>query len=202
VALLVVQTLLVAKQRTDLHRRLGVLGALWACAVIVSGTAVQFRSLSPTSRVEWEAMEGLWQSFAWLAADNTGSFMIFGGLIAAGVLLRRRPQAHKRFMLLATFALMNAPLARIYDEFGWPIDVGPFGFFATNSVINEFMMQVAPLGFLNLVVLPFFAALVVYDLVLHRRIHSATLGGGLVLFLFQPLFVQLLALATPGVAGS
>ena len=38
---------------------------------------------------------------------------------------------------------------------------------------------------MNVILLPFFVALVVYDLVTTKRVHPATIAGGLVLFFFQ-----------------
>jgi hypothetical protein len=43
--LLLVQTVLVARRRTDLHRRLGLVGAVLAGAMVVVGTAIAIVSL-------------------------------------------------------------------------------------------------------------------------------------------------------------
>jgi len=36
-------------------------------------------------------------------------------------------------MSLATIAVMDAPIARMLDDFGWPLVVGPFRFEAPNG---------------------------------------------------------------------
>jgi hypothetical protein len=88
-------------------------------------------------------------------------------------------------MLLACLTLMNAPLARALDDLGTPIVLGPFGFTSPNSPLTKYGPLFIPQGFMNLVLLPFFVALVVYDLVTTKRVHPATIAGGFVLFFFQ-----------------
>jgi len=194
IALFVVQSALVARHRTDVHRRLGVAGVVLGIAVVVAGIVVTLVTLPPARRDAWEAVHGPIASFLWLARGNAGNPMMFGLLFASAIALRRRPQAHKRLMLLACLALMNAPLARAFDDLGWPIHLAPFGFEASNSPFLLATPFLVPRGFINLIVLPFFAALVGYDLVKTRRLHPATLCGGLVLFLFTPVAILLFPL--------
>jgi ABC-type enterochelin transport system permease subunit len=89
---------------------------------------------------------------------------VFAGLVVAAILLRRKPQAHKRLMLLASIALVGPALARIsrWSVFGG--EDGPF----------------VPIVFLGLL-----AVLIAYDIVSARRPHRATLigCGGIVLAL-------------------
>ena len=80
-----------------------------------------------------------------------------------GLALRRRLETHKRLMTLATIALMSAPLARI----PWVFRAGPPGFFGLTDL--------------------FIVAMLVYDLATRRRVHPATVWGGLVLVASQPL---------------
>lgn len=195
IALFITQTTLVATHRTESHRRMGVAGVVLAVAVIGLGIAVDLASLTPAQEGRWEAIRGPVASFAWLATRNAGNVMIFGVLVGAAVYWRRRPEVHKRLMLIGCLAVMDAPLARILDEWGWPIVLSPFGFLAPGSVFVQTVAPlIAPPGLFNLVVLPFFLALVAHDVVTTRRLHVATWCGGSVLFLFQPLFVVVLAL--------
>jgi hypothetical protein len=186
IALFVVQTLLVAKHRTDLHRRLGVAGIGLAAAVVGLGAAVAVATLSPETRAAIEAASPI-AAAARLVGGNVGNALMFGILFVAAVWQRRRLEAHKRFMLAACLSVMDAPVARILDELGWPIVVGPFGFVAPDSYLNQALPALlGPWQLSNLVVLPLYLALVVYDLVQNRRLHWATVAGGAVLFLVQP----------------
>lgn len=83
------------------------------------------------------------------------SMAVFAGLVAAGILWRGRPQTHKRLMLLATISILDAPIAR------WPGAPGQFGV----SLLTDL----------------FIAAAVLYDVVSRRRVHPATIAGGLVI---------------------
>jgi hypothetical protein len=77
-------------------------------------------------------------------------------LVAAAILLRRNPQAHKRLMLLASIAILGPALARISR---WPVFGGEDG------------------PFVPVVLLGLLATLVAHDLVSARRLHTATLIG-------------------------
>jgi hypothetical protein len=44
-------------------------------------------------------------------------------------------------------------------------------------------------GMINLIVLPFCVALVLYDLRTREQPHGATVGGGLLIFFVRPIFL-------------
>ena len=108
--LFVAQATLVATRRTQLHRRLGPLGALLAAAMIVLGYA----SAIAMGRRGFDLSGDLG-----VAADPLtflvlplGDLAAFTVLVGAALWFRRRPEIHKRLMLLATIGtLMPAPLA-------------------------------------------------------------------------------------------
>jgi hypothetical protein len=185
ISLFLVQATLVARNRTDLHRQLGVVGAVWGALVVVVGIWAVFATMRPQIRESWDAVHGVWASSLWLAWSNAGNPIMFGLLFAPAVALRRRVQAHKRLMLLACLTLMNAPMARAFDDLGAPIVLGPFGFTSPNSPLAKYGPLFIPQGFMNVILLPFFVALVAYDLATTKRVHPATIVGGLVLFFFQ-----------------
>lgn len=159
--LLLAQTSLVAANRVDLHRRLGVAGAALAALMVVVGTVT-----AVTRAGQGAAPTGV-PPLVFLAIP-LGDMVMFAGLAGAGLWFRRRPDLHKRLMLLATTALMAAPIARL-----------PFG-----------VLQAGPPAFFGLADL-FLVALIAYDLVTRRRVHRATLVGGLALVLSQPLRLML-----------
>jgi hypothetical protein len=81
----------------------------------------------------------------------------FGAFVATAVSLRRRPEVHKRLMLLATLSLLSAAFSRI-----------PLDFIRSGGVFTVF-------GLLDL-----FVVCVAYDTWRHRRLHPAFAWGALV----------------------
>ena len=113
--LLIAQTSLVGAGRVDLHRRLGVLGAGLAVAIVLLGAVGALMAASrPTGFIDVPVppLQFLVIPFAALA--------LFVAFVSLAFVNRRRPQSHKRLMLLAAIALAEAGVAR------WP-----FAFMAT-----------------------------------------------------------------------
>ena len=81
---------------------------------------------------------------------------MFAGLVAAVVVLRRQPDAHKRLMVLASIIIVAPALARISR---WPIFGG----------------EDSP--FIRVVLLALLLAVIAHDLVRERRVHRATIYG-------------------------
>jgi hypothetical protein len=113
--LFLTQTGLVAAQRVDIHRRLGLAGVAVAIVLAIFTTAVSIISRGLTPRLTFAA----------------GAVIMFVIFVAAGYFKRRERDAHKRLMLLATIALLPPAIARIevpympHDSFG-PNLVGLF----------------------------------------------------------------------------
>jgi hypothetical protein len=105
-ALFVVQACLVAMRRTDIHRRLGLLGAGLAFVVVA---AAAYITISATAG---EVHAGVGGKFHFLFGFNLLNLLIFCGLFCAALVLRRRPDFHKRFMLLALISLLPPAIAR------------------------------------------------------------------------------------------
>jgi hypothetical protein len=100
-----VQTLLVAAGAIRWHRRLGFAGAVLAASMVVLGIAVQ---LAHTRRI---MLDGSYASNA-LVEDMGMSLglldiMVFAAFVSAAIWFRRRPDEHKRLILLATTALIG-----------------------------------------------------------------------------------------------
>lgn len=158
IALLVTQASLVARGRTDLHRKVGPFGIGLAVAMVVLGTlGALIAARRPTGFVDVPVPP---LQFLAIPIFDIVLFMLFVGLAIA---LRRNPQSHKRFMLLATVDLVTAAVAR------WPvvINFGPAVFF----------------GVTDLFLLP----LVIWDFRSRGSLHPVTLWGGLLIIVSQPL---------------
>ena len=157
--LLLTQTVLVAAKRTDVHRRLGVAGAVLAVLMVVVGTA--------TAIIRAKIIEvppGAPSPLVFLTIP-LGDMLVFSVLVGAGFYFRRRVDIHKRLMLLATLSILPAATARL-----------PF----------DFIQQVGPLAFFGLADL-FIVVCLIYDLIARRRFHRATVLGGLLIVVSHPL---------------
>ena len=102
--LLTVQALLIRARKVRIHRKLGVLGAVLAAAMVFLGlvagmTMHRLRVGTPDAEPAFLAIQLM---------DMIG----FGGLVAAAVVARNRPAAHKRLILLATLSIADAGFAR------------------------------------------------------------------------------------------
>lgn len=157
VLLFLVQSTLVSAGRVAQHRRLGVAGAVLAVLLVVVGTTTAIMAVA-----EGRGPPGV-PPLSFLAVPLFDMVM-FTGLAATGLWHRRRADIHKRLMTLATISLLGAPIARL--PFGAPV-VGLPGVFALADL--------------------FIVACIVYDLATLRRVHPATLWGGLAIVVSQPL---------------
>ena len=92
---------------------------------------------------------------------------LFAVFVVAGIRARRDPQRHKRLMLLATIALLPPAIARWVLLLG----LGPPVVLAVSTL--------------------FLLPLVGWDLKTRRRLHPATLWGGLLLVVSGPLRLAL-----------
>src|SRR5687768_6815056 len=157
--LLVIQTVLVAANRTRVHRRLGVAGAVVAVLVVLVGTLTALIR----ARIV-EVPPGTASPLVFLTIP-LGDMLMFAILVGAGFYFRRRADVHKRLMLLATIAILPAATARL-----------PFAF----------IQQVGPIAFFGLADL-FILVCLLYDLISRGRPHRTTVWGGLLIILSQPL---------------
>jgi hypothetical protein len=158
-ALFLSQVTLVAAKRTDVHRRLGVVGAVLAAVMVVVGPIVAIHAAS-----RGFATPGLPPPLVFLAVPLF-DILVFAILVAAGLYYRRQSQTHKRLMLLATIAILPPAIARL--PFAFILATGPLAFF----------------GLADLVLL----ACILYDVIAHRRLHPAYVWGGLLIVVSQPL---------------
>jgi uncharacterized membrane protein YozB (DUF420 family) len=117
------QAALVKQGRTDLHRKLGVTGTVVAGSVllvgVVTAVGVAPRILEAQIAAGAEADRALLSDPGrWVqVVRDTLAFVAFAVLAAFAFARRRRPQAHKRLMILASVALSTAGVARV---FRWP----------------------------------------------------------------------------------
>ena len=94
------QAALVQSRRTPWHRRLGLLAALVAPGVVVSTMALG------VSAMHRDLQAGMGELAKSLMLGTFTSPLVFLALVAAGLATRRRPDVHKRLMLMATVAIL------------------------------------------------------------------------------------------------
>ncbi|HEX7757980.1 MAG TPA: hypothetical protein VF459_00645 [Caulobacteraceae bacterium] len=172
------QSWLAMKGRTLPHREWGVLGAALATSMVFSVMAVTVVRLNQTPPIP--AGPGS-ASFAWVDVSN---MVFFGACVVLGLANTRRPNLHKRLMLLATLSLLNAPTAR----WGTVFFPGPAG---GPPPLSTGLLLFFTLPSLVLMLIP-----AVYDWRVERRISLVYLAG-------IPLFALLdLSWNLPAFGGS
>jgi hypothetical protein len=152
--LFTVQVALIRTARADIHRRLGIAGAVLAAMMVALGPAtalvVDAARFTATGRTP-----------EFLAVQLT-DILAFAGLTASGLLLRRIPSAHKRLMLLGLIYISDAGFARLVnDVVAAPLGTGVLGTMAALYLGSDLLM----LG------------LGVYDVLTRRRLHPAYIAG-------------------------
>ncbi|HEX5122653.1 MAG TPA: hypothetical protein VFV97_05335 [Rhodanobacteraceae bacterium] len=107
-ALVVVQASLIGARRVDLHRRLGMFGAVLAAAIVGISPVVLVRATA--REIATATVDPFW--FVIFGVD-TVILIDFAVLVGVALALRRRSDIHKRLMLLATASLLLPALARL-----------------------------------------------------------------------------------------
>ncbi len=154
--LLVTQTTFIAARRVAWHRRLGIVG------VALAATLIALAAYTAVQRAKDGLLgEGMVPPLQFLAIPLM-SVLVLPVLIGAAIYFRKRSDYHKRLIMLATVEFVTPAAARLTILAG----LGP------------------PVGFALCDL--FLVAIVVRDLVTLRRVHPATLWGGLFLIMCQP----------------
>ena len=152
--LFIVQVRLAATARMQTHRRLGMYGMVVAVLVVVVGAAIAIANAAAG-----RSPPGGPPPLVFLAIP-LGDVVFFSIAVSAAFVLRRRPEFHKRLMLVATLGMLTAAIARI------PIEALRSGGLPAFFLVTDVLL------------LAFIAA----DTLRNRRLHPAYAWGfGLVL---------------------
>ena len=116
IILFVSQTGLVAARRLPLHRRLGLLGFGLGVLMVVLGVLAASDRLA---RQVGESANAAPKDVRAFYAVAMGDMLMFATFILLGYLHRSNPAVHKRLMLFATFALLDAAFDRwsLFDPY-------------------------------------------------------------------------------------
>jgi len=150
ILLLITQIALVSAGRVDIHRRLGLAGFGLACLMIILGvlaaTGLMARGRSPVPVFDPQTFYAI----------PMGGMLIFATLIFFAYRNRINPAAHKRLILIATIALLDAPTGR-----------PPFA-----AITHRPFMD-------SIFVYALLILIIAYDLWSTRKVHKATLWASL-----------------------
>ena len=154
--LLLIQASLVSAGRIAVHRRLGIAGFFLLCCMPIAG------ALTVTAAVAHNrfppGFDGPWVFYY----DSIASLLAFAGLAYFALRYRSSPQTHKRLILLATLVIGEAGIFR------WPV-----------QWIHEMSHGVTMVTYF------FLLLIAVYDFSSRRKLHPATLWGGLFLIVYE-----------------
>lgn len=155
--LALVQPLLVARNQTQIHKRIGLAGFIIIVAVVAASLLTLAIRDAPTI-----------DEFPGRAGGNLYSLFTFSFCAILGLTFKSRPDKHKRLMLLASIPLLAPALDRM----------------ARIPALNEFLGTIfswfpeppeiafAILGYFGLII-----SVVVYDLLTDKRVHAGTIWG-------------------------
>jgi hypothetical protein len=147
ILLLVAQTSLVSAGRVDIHRRLGLAGFFLGCFMVVLGVVAATDSLARGAPAGRDS-----QMFYIVPLTD---ILIFAVALYLAFRTRSDSGAHKRFIYIATIALLTPAIARL-----------PFAFVYRKGTVVALLAD------------SFLLVLVAYDLWSTHRIHRATLWAG------------------------
>jgi hypothetical protein len=145
VLLFVAQPAFVMRGSVALHRKVGLIGAGLAAAMVVMGLAATFLAL----RINM--VPPFFPRGVFLVMNSIG-ILVFGALVAAGVALRHKAEWHKRLMLSATVSILGPGLGRL-------LPMSSFG-------------AAAPLVMFAVIAAFAFAGPIA-DMIVRRRVHPA-----------------------------
>lgn len=164
--LFIVQTQLVAARRINQHRSLGTAGMFLAALMLIVGLLTA-RNAARTGHTGIPGV--IFPDVSGFLLLNVMAIAAFAILVALGWSYRRKPQAHKRLMLMATVAALMPPgLSRL------PFVSGHEG--AIAGIVLVFLL-IPP----------------AYDLVTRRRVHPAYVFAVVLALLTIPPVVTVMA---------
>ena len=160
VVVFVLQVRLISKQDYRTHMQLGVLGVILAVLIFAVGMAATIASSGETRP---RPMGMTPAQFTILPAS---SILLYGALVLAAVLLRKRAELHKRLMVMAMIAVLGPPTARLIRAAGLGQD-----FLVIQTSVAAFFVVCA----------------LVADWMRHRSIHAVYAVGGALLVISWPV---------------
>ena len=164
-SILLLQTTFAARGRVDRHRAWGLLGISLATAMVLVGFAVANEVLAT------RLAAGFGDRARAFHIASTSMITLFGVFVCAAIAYVRRPEIHKRLMLLATISMLPPAIARLF--FAVSVGIGP-GLRPGLGPPRTVESVLAPALIADALIL----AGVIYDMRTRGRPHPAYLIGG------------------------
>jgi hypothetical protein len=158
------QALLVANRRLKTHRAWGLFGISLATAMLFTGLAVAIQGL----QLRLEA--GYGDAARAFTIVPVSAVLMFAGFVVAAILNLRRPEWHKRFMLVATTSLLQAAIARFFFLAATGGGAGMRPGLGPPQPIENTMVG-------GMIVELLVVAAIIHDWRTHGRVHAAYLWG-------------------------
>ena len=165
IILFLVQAILIVRGSRALHRRLGWLAAAVATAMVglvAAATIEEMRRVPPFPPPPVAL------------ALNSFDMVVFAILVSSAIIVRHRPEWHKRLLLSATLILLGAPLLRLL--------ILAAGHFSHQVLVADFLL-------VDLLFLICFA----WDLYARQKIHAAYVYALAIVLLDQVTTVSVMA---------
>lgn len=159
-ALFLIQAGLVAVHRADLHRKLGIASAFVA-ALVVAVSVLTVIQTAISNHVSPSRLAP--PQFSIIGFTSIGMFAVF---VTLGIVYRRRPALHRRFMILAFIASISPASGRIVRM----LDLQPY---------RDVLIPLCAALFIG--------ACIAHDWRKHRAVHPTYVIGGLVIVASWPL---------------
>jgi hypothetical protein len=153
VVLFAVQVSLVAAGRVRVHRALGTGAGVLAFAMVLSAPPLAIEA-ARQGVLPGNSLEFLLVMFV--------DLLLFGAFVGAAIVHRRRPELHKRLMVLGMVSMLSPAISR------WPI-------------------AIRHVAIIPAVLLLFLLATPAFDHLARRRQHPVTVWGGIVVVLSVPI---------------
>ena len=170
------QTIFAAQGRIDRHRAWGLLGVSLATAMVFVGFAAADEVLAK------RLAAGLGDKARAFHIASTSIITLFGVFVFAAIAYVRRPEAHKRLMLLATITVLAPAIARVFFAVNVGIAAGLRPGLGPPRTVESILMP-------SFVADALILAGVIHDIRTRGRPHPAYLIGGVVIVAMQLLRV-------------
>lgn len=155
ILLLIAQATLISTGRPDIHRRLGLVGFGLACLMVILGVLAGTNALARGFAPPGSPFDP--RTFYVIPMSD---MLLFSVLVFFAFRERFDPAAHKRLILIATIALMDAPTGR-----------PPFDGITHHAFLDTIFVYL------------FILLIVAYDLWTTRRVHRATIWAAAFVFI-------------------
>jgi hypothetical protein len=168
------QTTFAARGRIQRHRAWGLLGISLATAMVFVGFAAADQVLAK------RLAAGMGDRARAFHIVSTTMITLFGAFVCAAIVYVRRPEVHKRLMLLATITILPPAIARLFFAVQVGISPGLRPGLGPPRTVESVLTS-------GLIASALILAGVIYDRRTRGRVHPAYVLGGVIVVALQVL---------------